>query len=403
MLKHLLLMIVAFVLSVPTFIAGAHEPSSINMPSQLLIKSAISVQNKSIIADDEAWLIPGVMLGGEATPNYSGAGINDIQMFGRLNLQDSYYLGSKIGYHQHQGEGELELENYWLGKYFTFDNSIVKIDVGQTATEVTPTANYHASQDEFTTKPLLAEVFFGGHHKDTGIKASWYWQELELGLEAWNGDSWPTTSTTSAKSSKGNFASYARYHGFIYGVKTDFATWYSKGNAEQRIDSRYDSGHSHSSSTITAPDVSFTGDVAMMGSYLLLSHQVNNDFLWLAQWEWIRSELNGQIADTTQSAGIDQTLDGYRLMLGVNIQTHKLFIQQEYLAVNNTFTDASTALIEQQGLYNDGLEPQRLIFGYHWQWNSNFTLRIETVTDKTQSKDSQQYWSLGFTWHHKLI
>jgi len=411
MLKHPLFIIAAFVFSVPTFFAAnvmAHEPSSINMPSQLLIKSAIGVQNKSIVADDQAWLIPGVMLGGEATPQYSGAAINDLQLFGRLNLDDDYYLASKVGFHQHQGEGELELENYWLGKYFVFDNSILKIDVGQTATQVTPTANYHASQDEFTTKPLLAEVFFGGHHKDTGIKANWYWQVLELGLEAWNGDSWPTTSTTSTKSGKGNFAGFARYHGFIYGVKTDFATWYSKGNADQRIDSRYDSGHSHSATTITVPDVSFTGDVAMAGSYLFLSHQVTDDFLWLAQLEWMHSQLDGQIADTTQSAVIDQTLDGYRLMLGINIQTHKFFVQQEHLAINNKFTDASTTLIEQQGLYNDGLEPQRLIFGYHWQWNSSFTLRIESVSDKTQAytqgeNQTQEYWSLGLIWQHKLL
>lgn len=387
-------------LSVSTVMA--HEPSFIDMPSQLLLKSAMGVQNTSIVANDQAWLIPGVMLGGESTPQSSGTAINDLQLFGRLNLEDDYYLASKIGFHQHQGEGELELENYWFGKYFKFENSILKIDVGKMATDVTPTANYHSSQDEFNTKPLLAEAFFGGHHKDTGVKANWYWHELEVGLEAWNGDSWPTSS------SKGNVAGFVRYHGFIYGVKTDVASWYSAGKAEQRIDSRYDSGHSHSATTITAPDVRFTGDVAMAGSYVLLSQQVNDDFLWLAQWEWMHSEQDGKIEDTTQSAGIDQTLDGYRFMLGLNYQTHKFFVQQEYLAINNKFTDASTSLIEQQGLYNQGFEPQRLMFGYHWQWNANFTLRIESVSDKTQSYQdgldkTQQYWSLGLIWQHKLL
>jgi hypothetical protein len=122
----------------------------------------------------------------------------------------------------------------------------------------------------------------------------------------------------------------------------------------------------------------------------------------------MQSQLDGQIADTTQSAAIDQTLDGYRLLLGVNIQTHKFFVQQEHLAVNNKFTDANTTLIEQQGLYNDGLEPQRFILGYHWQWNSNFTLRIESVSDKTQAytqgeNETQQYWSFGLIWQHKLL
>ena len=396
------LSVVSFAL-LSSFNAMTHEASYIDMPSQLLIKSAIAVQNKSIVADDEGWLIPGVMLGGEATPQYSGAAVNDLQLFARLNLDDDYYLGSKLGFHQHQGEGELELENYWLGKYVRFDNSILKIDVGQTATDTTPTANYHASQDEFTTKPLLAEVFFGGHHKDTGIKANWYWRDLELGVEAWNGDAWPTTSTTSTKTGKGNFASFARYHGYIAGIKTDFAVWYSMGEADQRIDSRYDTSHSHSSSTITVPDGSFTGDVAMAGSYLLLSHQVTESFLWEAQGEWIHSELDGDIADTTQSAVLQQSLDGYRFMFGVHLQKHKFFVQQEMLVINNKFTDATTTFIEQQGLYNAGFEPQRLILGYHWQWRPNFTLRVESVSDQTQSDEAQEYWSVGLMWQHKLL
>lgn len=176
---------------------NAHEPSFIDMPSQLLIKTAMAVQTEPVIEQDQAWLIPGVMQGGEALPSASGAAINDLQLFGRLNLEDDYYLAGKLGFHQHQGDGELELENFWLGKYFVLDDNIIKIDIGKMATDTTPTANHHASQDLFSTKPLLADVFFGGHHKDTGVKANWYWQQLELGFEVFNGDNWPSSSSKS--------------------------------------------------------------------------------------------------------------------------------------------------------------------------------------------------------------
>lgn len=376
---------------------NAHEPSFIDMPSQLLVKSAMALQNKGVVEQDQAWLIPGVMQGGEAVPSASGAAINDLQLFGRLNLQDDYYLASKVGFHQHQGDGELALENYWLGKYFIFDNNIIKIDVGKMATDTTPTANHHASQDLFGTKPLLADVFFGGHHKDTGVKANWYWQQFEVGFEVFNGDNWPSSSTESRA------GGFARFHGFIGGIKTDVATWYTNGDAKNRTDNRYNSGHSHSLNIVTTPTTSFTGQVEMLGSYLTLSQQVTPNILWQAQWEWIQSKHKGEITDNSQTGRLAQTLDGYRLMLGLEVKTHKLYLQHELLAVNNRFTNTTVTFLEQQGLYNDNFEPTRLMVGYHWQWRPNFTFRLESVREQTLLEQTQQYWTIGLIWHHKLI
>lgn len=181
------------------------------------------------------------------------------------------------------------------------------------------------------------------------------------------------------------------------------ATWYTNGDAQNRIDNRYNSGHSHSSNIVAAPTTSFTGQVEMLGSYLTLSQQVKPNILWQAQWEWIQSQHDGEVSDNSQTGRLAQTLDGYRLMLALEVNAHKLYLQQELLAVNNRFTNTTVTFLEQQGLYNDNFEPTRLMVGYHWQWRPNFTFRLESVREQTQSEQTQQYWAIGLIWHHKLI
>ena len=421
----------------------AHEPSYIDQPTQLNIKSAMSVQNKSIVETDQAWLIPGVTLGNEATPKSQGAAIDDIQLTGRLNLDDDYYLGGKLGFHQHEGGGEIELENFWLGKYFTFDSGILRFDAGQMSSRVTPTANHHPSQDNFATTPLLADVFFGGHHKDIGASANWFmapihfgessktkhqaqehhtesspekigFAKIEFGIEAWNGNAWPSTS------SEGNLSIFSKYHGEFYSLKTDAGIWYAAGKAVNRLDTRYNSDH-HSTNNISTPDGAFTGDIKTFGSYLELSHPIfsedSQSLSWQANWEWIQMQQDGVFSDESQSAQMAQTLDGYSMLLGLTFdneeQQHRLFVQHEMLVVNNDFTNATDTFLNEQNLVNNGFEPNRTKLGYHWRWNESFTLRVETILDKTQLESidnehtnktrSEQIWSIGLIWQHNLL
>ncbi|NVK23505.1 MAG: hypothetical protein HWE10_01130 [Gammaproteobacteria bacterium] len=430
---------------ISAFALKAHEPSYINHPSELKVKASLNLRNSSVADEESAWLMPGINLGNEALPPSKGANIDDIQILGRLNLDDNYYLGSKLGFHQHGNAGELSLENFWLGKYLRFDSGILRINAGKMSSNVTDLANYHPSQDLYSSTPLLAQTFFGGHHRDVGLNVSWFaspiifgespeqsigFAKIEIGLEAWNGSKWPYDSGNG--NHEGNWSLFTKYHGELYSLKTDFGVWYSTGTAKNRGDNRYESDH-HNTDTIAAPNALFSGEIRLFGGFAELSRTIketdNHVLSWHSHLEWIQMQQDGDLVNTNQSAQMTQTLDGYSLQLGLNLQQgqhhgaelHKLFVKHEMLVVDNNFTDATSTFLAEHNLVNEGFEPSRTSLVYLWQWRPNFTVRVETFIDNTQlqpnadattnlastGNDSktrtEQIWSLGLLWQHNLL
>lgn len=390
----------------------AHEPSSIDKANHLTIAAAFGFQNDSIAdnasntdpsstdslqPDSQAWLLPGLLIGGESVPRTKGFALDDLQLIGRLNLANHSYMSGKLGYHQHGDSDELSLENFWLGHYVAFRNQIIKVDAGLMSTTTTDTANHHSSTDFGNNKPLLAAAFFGGHHSDAGLKLSWYWQQFELGAEVWNGNHWPTTATDGAQSY------YAKFHGQMSSLKTDIGAWVWQGKANQRSDTRYEVGHSHSNVTITAPDGQFSGDITMYGGYLKLEKKITPSVTLQSAIEWIKQDQQGQLTNTLETAQVNLNSTGVMTKLGVWWHTHALQLQHEILIVDNHFLNTTETFIKQQGLYNENFEPQRSTLTYRWRWRTDATLRFEYIVDKTQIEQSEQVWSLGFTWVHNLL
>lgn len=381
-----------------------HEPSKINDPTRIDAKLAYGVQFSQLAPTDQAYLLPGIFLGGEASPDSAGAHLTDLQLTTRLNLPNNTFFSGKLGAHSHQGAHQLEVENAWLGHYQTFGSHIIKLEAGLMATNVTPTANFHASADRYHFTPLLAEVFFGGHHQDSGVALSWYRAAFELGIEGWNGGSWPYVGN------EGQTKIFAKYHGELLQLKTDIGLWASKGFAKDRSDTRYQSHgaeHQHTSANLLTPDGVFNGDVKQFGGYIKVGKSFkgvhDEQTSVFVEFEWIRNQHIGQLTTNNQSALIDVNNAGYAVTAGLSWSTHELSIQSAAIVVDNHFSNTTALFVQSQGLMNDNDEPTRHTLSYRWRWQSNVALRFELMHNAVTEDRDEQVSAVGFTWHHNLL
>lgn len=403
---HFEQMSVRLLLTIALFMAKlgfAHTPSQINANPGLHLKTALSMQSGEIHNETSPYLIPGILLGSEAIPNNKGTSLDDLQLTGRLKLNNATYVAGKLGYHQHSGTSNLNLDNFWFGRYVTTGEHILKFDAGIMATSTTPTASFHASQDDFRNRPLLADVFFGGHHRDSGIKAVWYWQTLELGIEMFNGASWPYQSKTDQQNL------YGKFQGKLFDsrLKTDVGVWYSKGKAIARQDTRYDTGHHHdTTSQIETPDGQFTGEIIQYGYYIQLQQSLANHWSANLKIEGILNEQSGVIISSSQlnqSADVALSAIGVAVTAGLKFDVHQINLRHEIVAVNNKLFNTTSQFIDQQGLNNLGFEPTRTALNYRWQFQQDLFVNVEALVDKSSVQKSQHLWSISLIWQHKLL
>ncbi|MBU2878433.1 MULTISPECIES: hypothetical protein [Aliiglaciecola] len=378
------------------FTSQAHEVEGIAArPDSVEVRTAITYRSEDAFSDTEIWQFPGVLLGGEALPVEKGVTLDDVQLLGHLNIKDDYFISTKVGAHSHSGESELELENLWFGTRSSIAGQPLLFEVGKMATEVTLTANFHASDDVFSEAPLLADVFFGRHSRDLGARARIRLMGIDFGAELWNGDNWPATS------GEGAAALFAHYQYEHDGINATLGSWLMHSRAENRVDERYSDGHSHGDQDLTASDLSFSGDTTMVGAFANLEWQLNPITLH-ADVEWIRADFDADLADTTQTAVLDATQDGYKFQVGVSLDNHTLQAKYERLVVDNRFTETSQTFIQQSGLFNNDHEPAKAAVAWIWQFHQDFRFRTEWYQDDTQEEGVSR-WSVGLVWHYKLL
>lgn len=364
-------------------------------PDSVDVRTTVTYRSEEAATPDEVWQIPGVLMGGEALPVSKGVTLDDVQLLGHVNIKERYFVSTKVGAHGHDGSTEVELENLWFGANAEFLNQMILFEAGKMSTEVTPTASFHASGGEFSEAPLLADVFFGRHFVDSGARASSRFYGINLGVELFNGDNFPSTS------GDGTAAIYLHTPIQYRDVNGQLGSWLMFSDAKSRTDLRYEDGHSHSDSQLNASDLAFTGDTLMLGLYGDIKWQLNPITLD-AGFEWIRADIDGELVDSTQSAAYLSTQDGYSLQLGIALDTHHLSIKYERLVIDNRFTQTSQTFVQSTGLYNEDFEPEKFAVAWTWDFYEDFTLRSEWYQDNTQDKKTSR-WSLGLVWQYKLI
>jgi len=373
--------------------ANGHESDKIKQ-THMTAKAAIVARSGDVL-DTSYYDLPGFFVGGDSIASDTGFALEDVQLLATKNVNDQYFVSAKLGGHQHQDEVDLELENFWLGGQFL--QNLLQVEVGRMASEVTPTANYHAAQDAFTEAPLLADVFFGRHHKDVGVRATIRQSGFELGVELWDGQGWPSGGRGSDLTS----ALYTSWQLETRSHRIGFRAWGYNASVTERSDERFDSGHQHAiSDDVTA--VSFTGDVQMFGgivAYSYLGHQLVAD----TELEWINAKHDGEAFTDGHIGQVRNDTQGIRLKQSFTLAQHQVNLQYEILSVDNVFIDTSELLARSLGLYNEGVEPSRWLINWRWQATEDIALVTEYLSERLVSKDRQNRLSAGIIWRWDFL
>lgn len=373
----------------------AHQNNELKQ-TELVAKAAL-VARSGEVPDQAAYQLPGFMMGGESYSVETGFNLDDIQVLGTKNFDGQYFVSAKLGSHQHGSDSELSVENLWFGTKL-WNNSLT-LEAGKMATDVTSTANYHTAQDDFTEAPLLADVYFGRHHYDTGIRATFNVLGAQFGAEYFSGESWPFDGETS----DGVFSLFSRYELQLGAHQLSARIWGLSGEVESRSDLRLTSDH-HSDTDIntTLVPADFGGDVALAGAMVTYQYygaglSVNTEF------EIITADQEGIIDDGNQVGLIDSQTTGYRFKQSFTHLQHQVNLQYEFLVADNSFVNTSSLMVESIGLYNEDFEPTRLLVNWRWQFNRDFTLVTEYNQEQITPENEQTRFALGLIWNWQFL
>ena len=390
-------------------IVYAHNDDRSN-PNWLSASASITYREDRVVEDNEAYLIPGIMLGGEAIPPQEDIQYDDLTLqftkaFGSNALSHKYRISGKLGIHQGH-DNQLELDNLWFTLPLFSEKKQV-IEIGLMTTMATPTASWHASTSDLSEAPLMSDLFFGRHFSDTGVR---FYRVFDIfdnnnenynidhyfnfGIEVWQGGNYPATS------GDGSLVAYValeteRALANNKHMNGEIRVWGLRADPNQRRDDRYGEGH-HSEITTLTSDFFFSGEVVTTGFYANGSINVQQ-MQWRLLFEWMQQQTNGSLDNQQERSLYDGTLVGYRWLISVAHQSLRFSVQYEEVAIESTFSDAvSSTFINNSGLYNDSHEPERLVYSADWSFMQDLVLRLE-YTDENVAFSSERV-ALGLIW-----
>lgn len=351
------------------------------------------------VDNNQYWRIPGLMMGGDAMPVEQGFTLDDALLGGHYNLTDTLKVTAKIGTHAGHGDGHnaINLENLFVHYQAvpTFG-----ISLGQMEASFSPTASYHASLQTMAEAPLVADAFWGRSFHDVGVRAVWqpspHWT---LGVEAWDGQSFPATA-----GQKGGVQDvYLQFVQHWQDWHFQAGLWGMRAQAYQRGDDRYSAGHSHGSDFNPLPtDVRFTGDTTLAGLWVKLMSPTWQAWQIQLIGEWVNSQSDGELFDTTREADYTNDNNGFYVMPSLIWRAHEFSYRYEMLSLNNTVKGAAAeVLAEEANLINDK-NPSRQTLQWRWQMSQDFAARVAYVYDDTMPKASERY-SIGIVWQSLLF
>ena len=267
----------------------------------------------------------------------------------------------------------------------------LKLEAGRMTAEFSEEYGRHASDASFTRKPLVYDLFFGGHGNDTGARATWQMrlpghQSLSSGVELYRGDAFPATSGTSANA--GDLFSNWRWQGEQQSAS--IGLWYYVGKANERTDQRLESGHSHSGST-SVSNVRFTGDTGIAGLSGHWRWRYADAKSLTLSGEYLQVSAKGRVQDYTHLAQLRGKHAGAWLQVALACASHELALRYDRVVLDNHLSgSAATVLADSAKLQTDDHEPEVFSFAWHWQFDPELALRLEQSinrsTDRTLSE-----------------
>lgn len=330
-------------------------------------------------SDDEAWLLPGFFLGGEATGSEKRFSLDDAFLAFRYGIDDITLFG---GLSTHQGHEGVELESLWLSWPV---NHWAQLHAGRLSSLI----RHWEELTVFSERSLLEQVFFGGHHHDTGarlyLKPT---QNFTLGVEAMSGQAWPAN--------RGTTFAFSELKIPMTGIMTKLGVWMGVGRAERRQDERYEGDH-HGGIEAPNSDFAFTGDVELAGAYGIVSTTGRIDIDLTA--ELIVQRHDGRL-ENIESTHIQQESQGARLAAVLNLAQWSLGLSYQRLHAENTFNGGSQLFLEESRLINNGFEPQRTTLSALIPLSDQLSFRVEIIEDNIGDSDIRA--GLGLVWRDEM-
>ena len=386
-----------FILSTISLPALTHQKASLFDDNSIKVLAATTYRNNQINNNNNIWQPQGYLLGGEAVPSEKGLSLDDVQLLGYLNVNNNYYVASKISGHSHSGENSIELENLWIGTEFYLSEQLIQLEAGKITTEVSDSLNYHSSTDTFSQAPLSTDILFGRHFNDLGARVTFINQNYKLGLELFNGENFPSTS------GDGSISAYSHWNLEANNIKFSVKAWLMYSRAVLREDTRYSDEHSHGVNLDGLIESFFSGDTLNSGLYVGAT-SVYENWRFHSEFEWINTQVDGQVFTETQNATMDSEQNAYRLTASLGRKNHSLHLEYEILSTKNQFGQTTQTFVEQVGLSNNGFEPNRASIGWHYAFHPDFTLRTEWIKDESYEPGLINHIvSLGVQWRYNIL
>ncbi|MEJ2741617.1 MAG: hypothetical protein P8176_03825 [Gammaproteobacteria bacterium] len=377
-------------------LAHAHSRQDDELGSKVSAALSATWRNDGAeLQESGVWQIPGALMGGEAYPVEKGTSLDDANLTIQHNSENGIYGLLQIS--SHDNGNEAEIHHAYAGYTFFIGDSRLNLEGGRSAAEMTPSNAEHASNRLFSESPLALDVLLGRQLNDEGLRARWQWQDWILGAESWRGSAFPATPGDNG----GSFNVFLHHQEQWGRSRWRTGIWWLQADADERLDSRYLSGHTHGSATVTAPEVSFSGRSELVGAFLRLDHTLTSDRQWQLQAEWIQADVDGSLQDSTHQADHIGTHRGAWVQTALRQHQHELGVRWEHLALDNTLIGAGApSLASIANLYNDR-EPTRTTFLYAWHATDTFLIRCEWTRDNSQ-EDSTDRFAVGLVWQETL-
>lgn len=370
---------------------SAHDETDSGATTEIGAAASVTWNSSGSADSDGLWRIPGVMMGGHALPVAKGSKLDDAILWGSHRLGEKTKINVKAGIHN-DGSTQVELENLFLD-YTPFTSGKLIASAGLLEPSFSPSAHHHPSMDKFADRTLLADTFWGGSIHDTGVRlAGKPTANMEIGVEAWDGDFFPATKGQGAQDL------YAKFKHQQAGWNVQGGAWTMQANADKRSDDRYfSSDHTHLGSGVTLTDVQFTGKTHMTGVWLAASTPEKHGFKGGLSYEALQAQASGKLASTTRQANYDSDHLAFAVTPSVSYRNLQLSYRLEKLSLDNKLSGNGAQVLANEANLITSENPKRQTLQLNWQINKNIAARAAYIKDNTLPIEDDRV-NVGLVW-----
>ena len=389
--------------------ASAHYIPAEGEPVQVHGTVMTTWRSASPVDEYEFWQIPGTSMGGDAWPVSQGVSLDEVSVMAAKRLDQNTFV--KLGVSTHDGSDghqSVGIEHASLGFVCCDSKGPWVVEAGRMTAAFSPELLAHRSASEFTEPSLIADVFFGRHFHDQGLRV-WLHETAgwSAGAELWQGKAFPATDDSDG----GAWDAFARYAFSTGRIHADVGVWHYRAQATSRADHRYGGGHQHTPVAAPGevatifPDVRYTGDVDLTGVHAGSSVRIGAESTLGIKGAWAQLNMEGVLHDSG-SREADIVADQYAVWLQpyLTLHNHTVSLRAERLVADNTLTGAAAATLgEGAGLLSeDGHTPERFSLSWLYQWRPQIEFRAEYTSDQTLPEEQDRF-AVGVVWQGSLL